>query len=397
MSDETILPLSGVTVIDFTQVFMGPCATQMLGDYGADVIKIEKVGTGDLSRTSLPGDPAGLQNPVFRSLNRNKRSIALDLKSEVGKDIVRKLVAQADVMVNNFRAGVMERMGFGYEEMAKINPRIIHATGTGFGIEGPYAHKGGQDVLAQALTGLMHRRSTTTDPLSVYPTTLADYSAGMHLVQAILFALLQRDRTGQGQKVYVSLYDSVLAMQMQEAAMWLMRGVELNWGALPLTGVFETSDGAVALVGGTFKPNPLRDICIALEMDDLSAIERFSTFAKMVRNKAELQSRLRARFAQGTTARWIAGLEAQDMLCAPVRSMAAALEDPQTTINHMILQAETGGEQLKVTGSPVHLTHGRLAVRRMPPTLGEHSDEILAELGYDETARADARRSGAVA
>ena len=157
MSDETILPLSGVTVIDFTQVFMGPCATQMLGDYGADVIKIEKVGTGDLSRTSLPGDPAGLQNPVFRSLNRNKRSIALDLKSEVGKDIVRKLVAQADVMVNNFRAGVMERMGFGYEEMAKINPRIIHATGTGFGIEGPYAHKGGQDVLAQALTGLMHR------------------------------------------------------------------------------------------------------------------------------------------------------------------------------------------------------------------------------------------------
>ncbi len=147
-------PLAGVRVLDFTQVMLGPCCTQMLGDYGADVIKIERIGEGDLSRSSLPDDPAGPQNPVFCSLNRNKRSLALDLKSERGRAIVRKLAETSDVVVNNFRAGVMERMGLGYEALAVINPRIIYAFGTGFGVKGPYSHKGGQDILAQAMTGL---------------------------------------------------------------------------------------------------------------------------------------------------------------------------------------------------------------------------------------------------
>ena len=141
-------PLSGLKVIDFTQVMLGPCATQTLGDYGADVIKIERIGAGDLSRTSIDNDPGGMQNPVFCSLNRNKRSIALDLKSPSGLDVVRTLAKTADVVVNNFRAGVMERMGLGYDVLAEINPRIIYAFGTGFGTEGPYAHKGGQDILA---------------------------------------------------------------------------------------------------------------------------------------------------------------------------------------------------------------------------------------------------------
>jgi crotonobetainyl-CoA:carnitine CoA-transferase CaiB-like acyl-CoA transferase len=192
------LPLDGVRVIDFTQVMLGPCCTQMLGDYGADVIKIERGGSGDLSRWSVGEDPDGLNNPVFCSLNRNKRSVTLDLRSETGKAVVRKLVEGADVVVNNFRPGVMERLGFGYDDLKAINPGIIVAVGTGFGLQGPYVHKGGQDVLAQAMSGVMERREDPALPRSVYATALADYAAGMHLMQGILLALLQRAKTGVG-------------------------------------------------------------------------------------------------------------------------------------------------------------------------------------------------------
>ena len=267
------LPLDGVRVLDFSQVMMGPCCTQMLGDYGADVIKIERAGSGDLSRWSVGEDPDGGNNPVFASLNRNKRSVALNLKSDADRAAALRLVETADVVVNNFRVGVMERMGFGYEDLRRLNPRIIYAVGTGFGLDGPYVHKGGQDVLAQAMSGAMHRRADPGLPLSVYPTALADYAAGMHLVQGILLALLQREKTGEGQRVAVSLYSSMLAMQMQEAAMWMMRGRALNWAAMPLSGVFESTDGAVVMVGA-FKENPLRDICRALDIEDLSADPR---------------------------------------------------------------------------------------------------------------------------
>ena len=153
----TPLPLDGIRVIDFTQVMMGPVATQMLADYGADVIKIERP-QGDLSRSAFPNDPAGLRRPVFCSLNRNKRSVVLDLRHAEERQVVLDLVRTADVVVNNFRAGVMERLGFGWEELSRLNPRLIYAVGTGYGLEGPYAHKGGQDVLAQAMSGVMHRR-----------------------------------------------------------------------------------------------------------------------------------------------------------------------------------------------------------------------------------------------
>ena len=243
-----------------------------------------------------PTIPTALDNPVFRSLNRNKRSIALDLRKPDGKAIIYDLVREADVVANNFRAGVMERMGFGYDELAKINPRIICAFGSGFGQTGPLAYKGGQDILAQALSGVMRRKCNDDEPLTVYATSLCDYTAGMHLVQAILLALLQREKTGRGQQVAVSLFESMLAMQMQEAAMWLQRGRHFSWGAYPLTGGFETTDGAIVLVGA-FKTNPLHDICAALGLPDLSADPRYATFEAQVAHKSELQAIFRERFA----------------------------------------------------------------------------------------------------
>jgi formyl-CoA transferase len=381
---STPLPLDGIRVIDFTQVMMGPVATQMLADYGADVIKIERPA-GDLSRTAFPNDPAGLLGPVFCSLNRNKRSVVLDLRKAEERQVVLDLVRTADVVVNNFRAGVMERLGFGWDDLSKLNPRIIYAVGTGYGLEGPYAHKGGQDVLAQAMSGVMHRRSNDDQPLVVHATTFADYSAGMHMVQGVLLALMQREKTGRGQRVAVSLLDSMLAAQTQEGAAHLMRGREVNWGAMPLSGVFETSDGALVMVGA-FKADPLGDISTALEIDHLGKDPRFATFADQVANKRALQAIFKLRFASNTTAYWLARLEAQDLLCAPVRTMAEALADEQATINGMILEAAGEVEMVRVIGSPIHMSDAPVSIRIPPPSLGRHTAEVKAGLAKDIAA-----------
>ena len=373
---QSPLPLSGVRVIDFTQVYMGPCCTQMLADYGADVIKIERPGTGDLSRTSLP-DKAGLLGPVFCSLNRNKRSLVLDLRKDNERAVVLELAKQSDVVVNNFRAGVMERMGFGYDDLSRINPRIIYAVGTGYGLAGPYAHKGGQDVLAQAMSGVMARKCNDDEPLTVNATTFADYSCGMHMMQGILLALLQREKTGRGQKIAVSLLDSMLAAQMQEATAHLMRGREINWGAMPLSGVFRTQDGSLALVGA-FKADPVADIGNALGLPELGADPRFATHELRVENKKVLQSIFREQFSSNTTKYWLARLEEQDLLCAPVMTLAEALADPQTTINGMILEGE--GEPLRVMGSPIHMGDAPVSIRLPPPRLGKHTGEIKMAL-----------------
>jgi crotonobetainyl-CoA:carnitine CoA-transferase CaiB-like acyl-CoA transferase len=384
-SSPNPLPLSGVRIIDFTQVYMGPCCTQMLADYGADVIKIERPGTGDLSRTSLP-DKAGLLGPVFCSLNRNKRSLVLDLRRDDERAVVLELTKQSDVVVNNFRAGVMERMGFGYDDLSGINPRIIYAVGTGYGLEGPYAHKGGQDVLAQAMSGVMARKCNDDEPLTINATTFADYSCGMHMMQGILLALLQREKTGRGQKIAVSLLDSMLAAQMQEATAHLMRGREINWGAMPLSGVFQTQDGALVLVGA-FKTDPVGDIGKALDLPGLGADPRFATHELRVENKKILQSILCKQFGSNTTKYWLARLEEQDLLCAPVMTLAEMLADPQIAINGMILEGEGEVEPLRVMGSPIHMGDAPVSIRLPPPRLGKHTEEIKIALNALKVGR----------
>ena len=381
----TDLPLAGVRVVDFSQVMMGPVCTQMLADYGADILKIERKGAGDLSRSTF--EPVhGADNPIFCSLNRNKRSAALDLRDAEQIDAVRALISDADVVVNNFRAGVMERMGLGFEDCRALNPRIIYAVGTGFGESGPYAHKGGQDVLAQAMSGVMARRADESVPITVYPTALADYSAGMHMVQGILLALLQRGKTGVGQKVSVSLYNSMLSMQMQEAAMIMMADSEVNWAAMPLSGVFDTQDGALVMVGA-FKANPLQDICAALEVEDLSGDPRYCNLNQQFKHKAELQAMFRQRFASNTRAYWLARLEQRDLLCAPVRDLREALVDPQTLHNQMLMEGPGEGQRMRLVASPIQMSEAPVTLRRAPPRLGQHTEEIL------ELARAGAQVS----
>jgi formyl-CoA transferase len=229
----------------------------------------------------------------------------------------------------------------------------------------------------------MWRRESDDIPLSVYPTTLCDYTTGMHLMQGILLALLARDRTGEGQKVEVAMYDSMLHMQMQEACMEMNRGREINWAEMPLSGVFPTTDGAVCMVGA-FKENPLRDISEALELDeDLSARPEFATLEQQFAHKHELREIFLARFAENSTDHWVKRLESVDILCAPVRTLAQALQDEQTLVNRMIVEMEhpTAG-RVRALDAPIHLHGTPASVRRVPPRLGEHNAEVLADHGF---------------
>jgi len=376
----SVAPLDGVTVLDFSQIELGPCATQVLGDFGADVIKIERPGAGDLSRVHMK-HPSG-ESAVFWSLNRNKRSVAIDVRAPLGREVVHRLARKADVLVHNFRPGVMERLGLGYADLSALNPRLIYAFGSGYGPTGPYRDKGGQDVLAQAMSGIASRRADPEAPPEPSATPIADFTGGMLLVQAILLALLARERTGRGQLVHVSLLDGMLAMQLQEASAWLNLGQRLNWGAFPLSGTFRTLDGHVVMVGA-FKANPLQDICRGLGIDDLSADPRYATHEAQVAHRDELQARWRQELGARTTKQVVDALESVDILCAPVNDIEAALHDPQVANNQMVLEMRHPAlGSIKTVGIPVKLEGTPGSVRRPPPLLGEHTREVLGELGF---------------
>jgi len=391
--------LSGIRIVDFSHVYQGPVGTQILADYGADVIKIERPDAGDWSRRWGPF-VQGVSLP-FAGLNRNKRSFAVNVKSPRGRDASHALIATADVLVHNFRAGVMEKLGLGYAELGARHPRLIYASSGGWGDRGPSVERGrgGHDLMARAEAGWFTQPDPTKPP---FPAGMsADYPAGLMLMQGILMALLARERTGKGQRVTTDLLSVAFHAHSWEgpAAMNAARvtevsGVSANESILDKA--FATQDGYIE-ISPVFTDNAVRDISVAIGLGDLSQDSRFSTHARQLENGRVLNGLLAARFCEKTTAAWLAELEPKGVFCAKVNTLAEAIEDPQLQANGMVIEMEHAEAGiLRLPGTPVRL-HGTPPVpRRFAPELGEHTVEILRELGYDDAALAEMKNEGVI-
>jgi len=382
MSNTRSLPLAGIRILDFTQLQFGPMATQIFADFGAEVTKMERPKLGDISR-SIDVRSTGIEDSAsFLPFNRNKRSLVLDMKNPLAMGIVHKLLEKSDVIVSNFRAGVAERMGLGYETLKEKYPALIYASGTGFGETGPLKSMGGQDIVLQSLAGsTWHNRDETGRP-GIFPIPFIDFGAGMALGQGILMALIERSVSGMGQRVDVSLLDTALSMQMQEYTQWMMRRFELNWERDNLIGSFRTSDGWICIVG-IFRPDPLEAVCAGLGIDDLTSRPEFATAGLQLENKSALWSILDNELSRFTTEDALQKLSAGGVMCAPVLDYDQVLEHPQVVNNDLVRTVEHPKlGSLKVIDTPIRMSGVADRQYSAPPLLGQHSEEILGELGY---------------
>jgi len=379
--------LDGIRVIDFTQVIFGPSCTAQLADHGAEVIKIERPGVGDLARQFGPYVDG--ESMPYASLNRNKKSLAVNLKSEAGLEAVFKLIDSADVVVSNFRQGVMESLGLGWDEVHARNPRVIYASGSGYGPDGPIGstRKMGHDSMAQAMTGVMHVNADSDGTPRRVQLPVADISAGNLLMEGILLALIERAKSDEGQKVEVSLIDAVLWMEAWGIATVANATPEADHLGNPLDGgVYLAKDGYL-VVTGLFKPNPLQSICEVLEIEDLSTQDRFSTVDKMTENAHELEAIIQAEIEKHPSDYWVPKFDAVDVLCMPVMSLDQTIEQPQVRHNNMVVEIPNGKNSTSTQrqiGIPVKLGTTPGAIANRAPEVGENSREILSSVGYSD-------------
>ena len=390
--------LDGVRIVDFTQMMLGPWATQFLGDMGADVIKIERPVHGEWERgLAAMGQLLGGDSPFFLAMNRNKRSLTLDLKAPEGKEIVRALVRDADVVVENFRPGVLDKLGLGYDDLRAVNPRLIYASGSGFGSTGPYVARPGQDLLIQAMSGYAAQNGRAGQPPVPSACSVMDASTALMLALSIVTALFCRERTGIGQKLEVSLFNTALAIQCQELlahfnlptkAARSAAGIGAPWLSAPF-GIYATADGHVAI-----SMNPLPVVGDAL---GVPALRAFADEASAYQGRDEVRCILDAALKDRDTADVLGALSARDLWCARVQDFDDVLTDPQVAHNAMIQEIEhPRAGRIKVIGVPVVFSETPGCIRLAPPLVGEHTDAILASLGYDAARTADLRARGII-
>jgi crotonobetainyl-CoA:carnitine CoA-transferase CaiB-like acyl-CoA transferase len=371
-------PLHGIRVLDFTALLQGPLATQVLADLGADVVKLEKQEGEWMRQWGIFASRTHGETDAFLAFNRNKRSVAIDLRDPGDLERVLELADSADVVVENFRPGVMDRLGLGYEALSKRNPRLIYAASSGYGRTGPYVSRPGQDYLVQALTGAMWLTGRRSDPPFLMALAIADQYTGLHLVVGILAALQHRNRTGVGQRMDVDLLSCMLAMQQQELTVYLnhhnsFERPEENLGHPGLTapcGVYATQDGYLLLA-----MTPCPKLGAILGVDWLAA---YDTVEKMYQERDAVYRLLAAHFVTRTTKHWIDLLSASDVWCAPVQSYADLEKDPQVAHKKLLWDVPyaDSGKTYRTVGSPFTFSESPVSVRRGAPRAGQHTPEF---------------------
>ncbi|OUM02159.1 CaiB/BaiF CoA transferase family protein [Variovorax sp. JS1663] len=405
--------LEGIKVLDLSRVLAGPWCTQILADLGADVVKIERPGVGDDTRTWGPPflkDAHGRdtdQATYFTACNRNKRSVTIDMATAEGQALLKKMAAQADIVVENFKTGGLKQYGLDYESLRAINPRLVYCSVTGFGHDGPHAARAGYDLMIQATSGMMSITGRPDEepgggPLRV-GVALTDLFTGVYAATAILAAVEVRHRTGEGQHIDMALLDVGMAILANQASAFLNTGVAPkrqgnSHPSLAPYQDFHTKDGAMLLAIGN--NGQFTRFCEAAGQAEWATDPRFTTNTLRVRHREVLVPMMETITRTRTTAEWIALLEDKAVPCGPINNIAQAFEDEQVKARGLAValprDAGDGISQIVGVASPLRLQATPPVMRRAPPALGQHTDEVLAELGLDDKQRAALRDAGVI-
>lgn len=393
--------LDGIRVVDLTRVLAGPYCTMILGDLGAEVIKIEHPERGDDTRHWGPPFVEGGQSAYFLCANRNKRSLTLNLKSEKGLRILKELVEVSDIVVENFRVGTLERWGLSYEELQRLRAGVIYCSITGYGYTGPYRDRPGYDFMAQAQSGFM----SVNGPVAGEPyragVAIADLAAGIFASNAIMAALFARERTGEGQRIDISLLDSMVALMSYVASNYLVSGESpQRYGNAHPNIVpyqeFKTRDGYIALAAGNDRQWSI--LCEAIGHPEWAKDERFSTNPKRLEYREVLVKQVNEEIGRRDSTYWLSLFEEIGIPAAPINDMANTFSDPQVQARNLRWEVPhpTAGT-VPLVASPLNIPTSPAQVRHPPPLLGQHTDEILSELlAYDQDSIQSLREQGAI-
>ena len=393
-------PLAGVRALDLTQIMAGPVCTMLLADMGADVVKIERPNGGDDTRRMGPPFASGWA-AGFLALNRNKRSLALNLQAEQGKEVFRRLLEEADVVVENFRPGVMERLGLGYDSLAQIKPSLVYCSISGFGATGPYRNRGGFDLVAQGMSGLMSVTGFPDSPPAKVGVPITDISAGTLAAYGILCACIHALKTGRGQMVDASLLEAGIAYTIWESALYFAEGeipgplgsahrVSAPYQAL------RTADGYINI--GAATQATWEQFCRAIGQEGLIEDPRFVLPGDRKAREGELAELLESTLSQQSTAYWLELLEQAGVVAGPIYDMEQVYQDPQVRAREMVIDlADPELGTLHHIGIPVKLSATPGSIRHRAPALGEHSEEVLRAVGYSEAEVAELAAAGVVA